>query len=328
MATAVSTATGLECATATSTLSKTIKTVDPYGDSELLLEEDSLTGMFYQTDFANTYVRTPVFDATLVGDGANFVASRAWSTPRWNENKPGQIRAADYFTHYPADVPYVAQSSPYPCAENTITITLHSFVPIFAECQSLPAVAQENVIKLSGLDIFQTDHDAAVTGGLTQWDTAAVSFAGAADTDLLEVTQVTETEVLLKVKANQTVLADKAYVLTFRRYNHQKARGTGWGKLSVQTCHFTGPDGFLNGDSKYKPTGDTAPDTAPYSTQCDDAGNAMTSEAYFEQQEIYVQALLWKSGKATHKTRDTRQSFSYPCDQTTITVSLNWTALS
>jgi len=346
--TTVNTDAGFECAMAST---QTESDGTDYGQSEMLLEEPPApAGPYYADNYGTALARSEAYKTTLVGGGTFGSSTRAWSSPRWYENQPGYIRAADFFTHLPTDGAYVSQTTTYPCAKNTVTITLQSFVPVFATCRTRAAptattAADVSTIKLSGLNIFQTN-DAT-------WINTAVTL-DPTTTAALDVVQVTETEILLQVKASQVLLADTPYVLSFTRFNHQKSRygcdtnnpPRCWGSISVQACQGVASDltqGYLTTttsvplDSTQQPA---APAAYAHCTngimKSPEGKDPIYDHIYatgvhehkshgavtFEQQDLYVQSVWWTYGGATQKTKDGRTGISYPCDETTITVTL------
>jgi len=136
----------------TDTCSKTQEAkTDSDGASEMVLADASTSGVYYSDTFA-----TLGFEASLafkvdrvcaVDDNTCLVPH--YSGPRWYEARPLQVRRADFFTGYETN-PYLQASTENPCAANTVSITLHSYVPIFKECGG-----QATKISLTGLDTFQ-----------------------------------------------------------------------------------------------------------------------------------------------------------------------------
>ena len=343
LATTDNTDTGTECAIG---VSQTTVTTDygmdggtPAADgaSQMLLEWPGRDGPYLSgcadanRGYSNRLDSCAQYPVGQVADGTTLSTGRAWSGPQLYENRPGYVRAASLWTHLPSDGAYVDQTTPYPCAANTVTVTLHSYVPVFATCRNTAtpaagtAAADESTIRIGGLNIFQLD------AGLATGD------VDVSDTTVLEVKQVTETEILLQVKSGQTLVADKAYTVKLRRFNHQKERyaspldAESFGRVNAQICtsaaSASDAGAYLSTSATYKPQDSTSniPDQRAYA-QC--TGGIMPTHAEYEYQELYVLPMLWTSASAVQKTQDGRDNYAYPCDETTITLSLStWTPL-
>jgi hypothetical protein len=252
------------------------------GTSEMVLADATTAGVYYPDTFAVKF-QAVAFKADRVCRGGDCAVPEN-SGPRWFEARPLEVRGADFFTEGRPQ-PYLHASTENPCALNTVTITLHSYVPLFKTCGGLATK-----ISITGLDVFQT------------WTTAC----GAGDYAILQsgaelnTAAAVRADTSLVFELTTNLLADKAVVLILQRHNH------------MQGAPATGRQGIVS----VKATAGIAA-CGPTATAC-----AYTSETAEFYDRLRISKLWWKQHLVGQKTSNGQPFTSYPCDTSTISVTL------
>jgi len=179
------------------------------GASQMWLENPTTTGAFYADNYSTALQISPAFKTDIVSDVG---AVPRKSGPQRLEARPMQIREADFFTGYDPDSRvsggYFSSSTDAPCALNEITITLHSYVPLFANCQTAESLEPTRII-IAGLDVFQT------------WDNHSCSadqYEVTTPQGILALTDKQDQSISFTL--TETLRADEAIVVVIKRYNH------------------------------------------------------------------------------------------------------------
>jgi hypothetical protein len=254
------------------------------GDSEMVLADATTAGVYYPDTFGENFQAMPFFkaDRVCLGEACGVPTN---SGPRWFEARPLEVRGADFFTEGRPNEPYLHASTENPCALNTVAITLHSYVPLFQTCGGLATK-----ISITGLDVFQT------------WTTAC----GAGDYAILQsgaelnTTAAVKADTFLVFELTTNLLADKAVVLILQRHNH------------MEGAPATGRQGIVS----VKATAGIAA-CGPTATAC-----AYTSETAQFYDRLRISKLWWRQNFIGHKTSNGQPRTSYPCDTSTISVTL------
>jgi len=168
---------------------------------------------------ANGGFSTAVYAETDLPAGVN----SKWAGAQAGEARPMCIRKPE-FKCIPAH-----QSTHFPCDANTVTVTLQSFVPIFAACNEVT----QSTIDITGFDIFQADTLTALTAAVNLADDSAVDPTATA-------AWTADAKISVTLATGATMKADQQYLVKFTRNNKQNspgASGTNIGVHAIQLVH-------------------------------------------------------------------------------------------
>jgi len=143
---------------------------------------------------ANGGFSTAVYAETDLPAGVN----SKWAGAQAGEGRPMCIRKPE-FKCIPAH-----QSTHFPCDANTVTVTLQSFVPIFAACNEVT----QSTIDITGFDIFQADTLTALTAAVNLADDSAVDPTATA-------AWTADAKISVTLATGATMKADQQYLVKF-----------------------------------------------------------------------------------------------------------------
>jgi len=309
------------------TQSQSASSVTSEDVSSLHLPSTTAVGMYYSP--AHSDVSAWPSDVSVFGGFDSSVYTETdvpssvngnWAKAQRGEARPMCIRAPE-FKCIPAH-----QTSYYPCDSNTVTVTLHSFVPLFAKCNG----KTQTEIDISGLEIFQTVADLQALAVAVTDESGSPSLVATAAWN-------TETSIKVKLVADKIMKADSHYVITATRFNDQNRASVltepNIGVHALDVVHTeqqtqptsrsadptslpAEPPSYLY--SNYQ-TDAVASSTAPYSRITGPSSVNMYRGRNYRLNACFDYLNTVKPGCMAHSIQ---QSSTYPCASNTITVYL------
>ena len=300
------------CSTNTATQLQTTSGLTSTGESSLHLQSPADTsghiGVFYPpgkdgdgvTEFPSVVGIHGGFDSTRFNVDVDGVA---FAQVQPGEGRPMCIRAPE-FKCIPAH-----QSTFYPCAANTVTVTLQSFVPIFATCGGSP-----NKIQIRELDIFQTEADVAAINTAAAVTVDDGAQAGG-DNSVATGAWTAETTIEVTMETDQTMKAEEEFVVTFTRNNVQNRGANRGSEVNLAVALTT----MTHTAQTSLPTGRPDPAIGTANSNGVQAAPHVEAATPYRINSCFDYLFLYEPGCMAQTIH---QTSAYPCAENTVTVAL------